>query len=130
MRTPRGPGLVQRLVDDYYVALFRYAYRLSGSPAEAEDLTQEAYCKAQASVGQLREIQCAKPWLFRILRNCYLHKVRSSRQELTVPLDVVGDLAERLPEPLPEVDSDQLQAALDELPEVYRTPIILYYFED
>src|SRR5262245_57165079 len=129
MRTPRQ-GLVQRLVYDFYVALFRYAYRLSGSAAEAEDLTQETFCKAQLSLGQLRDPGRAKPWLFRILRNAYLHRVRSDRQLQMVPLDGVGELAERLPDPLPEIDGEHLQQALNELPEVYRTPIILYYFED
>jgi RNA polymerase sigma-70 factor (ECF subfamily) len=31
---------------------------------------------------------------------------------------------------LPPVEPEQLQEALGELPEVYRTPVILYYFED
>jgi RNA polymerase sigma-70 factor (ECF subfamily) len=47
-----------------------------------------------------------------------------------VSLDFVGDLAEPPPDPLPEVDPERLQDALNELPEVFRTPIILYYFED
>ena len=28
------------------------------------------------------------------------------------------------------IESEQLQQALNELPELFRTPIILYYFED
>ena len=35
-----------------------------------------------------------------------------------------------LPEPLPEVEPERLQQALDDLPEVFRTPVILYYFDD
>jgi RNA polymerase sigma-70 factor, ECF subfamily len=103
---------------------------LAGSAAEAEDLTQETFCKAQLSLGQLRDQDRAKSWLFRILRNAYLHRLRAAKHQPTVPLDGVGDLPERLPEPLPEVDGELLQQALAELPEVYRTPIILYYFDD
>ena len=121
---------VQRLVDEHYEALYRYAYRLSGARADAEDLTQEAYLKAQDHLAQLRDPGRAKPWLFSILRNAYLHRIRSDRQERRVPLDEVGDLAEPLPEPLPAIDPERLQGALNELPEVFRTPIILYYFED
>jgi RNA polymerase sigma-70 factor (ECF subfamily) len=130
MGMPSSPQTVQRLVDEHYAALYRYAYRLSGSSADAEDLTQETFCKAQLHFKQLRDPARAKPWLFSILRNAYLHRVRADRQQAWVPLDGVGDLPEPLPESLPDIDPEQLQHALDELPEVFRTPIILYYFED
>src|ERR1700724_1484097 len=129
MGMPGSPQTVQRLVDDYYVALYRYAYRLTGSSADAEDLTQETFCKAQLSFGQLRDLSRAKPWLFSILRNGYLHRIRAGKQQGCISLDGIGDLPEPAPEALPDIDPEQLQQALNELPEVYRTPIILYYFE-
>src|SRR5947209_262625 len=130
MGLPGSQRTVQRLVDEHYVALYRYAYRLCGSAADAEDLTQEAFCKAQLNLGQLRDPARAKPWLFSILRNAYLHRVRSERCQPCVPLDGVGDVAEPPPDPLPDVDPEQLQQALNDMPEAFRTPIILFYFED
>jgi RNA polymerase sigma-70 factor (ECF subfamily) len=129
MGMPGNPQTVQRLVEEHYVALYRYAYRLSGSSADAEDLTQDTFCKAQLKLSQLRDPDRARPWLFSILRHAYLQRARTQRQQVCVPLDGVGDLAEPLPDPLPEIDPEQLQVALNELSEVYRTPIILYYFE-
>jgi RNA polymerase sigma-70 factor (ECF subfamily) len=128
MGMPGSPQTVQRLVDEHYVALYRYAYRLSGSSADAEDLTQEAFCTAQSTFRQLRDPNRAKPWLFKILRNAFLKRLRD--EKTCIPLDGVGDLAEPVPEALPDVDPEQLQKALNELPEAYRTPIILFYFED
>ena len=130
MGKPGSPQAIQRLVDEYYVPLYRYAYRLSGSSADAEDLTQEAFCKAQFNFGQLRDPSRARSWLFSILRNAYLHRVRAERQQHCVPLESVGDLAEPLPPTLPDIDPERLQQALNDLPEAFRTPIILYYFED
>ncbi|SRR5579885_3552408 len=130
MGMPGSRQAVQRLVEEHYEALYRYAYRLSGSSADAEDLTQETFCKAQLNLGQLRDAERTKPWLFSILRNAYLHRVRTGRQERCVPLETVGDLPEPLADPLPVIDPEQLQQALNELPEAFRTPIILYYFED
>jgi RNA polymerase sigma-70 factor (ECF subfamily) len=121
---------VERLVDDHYIALYRYAYRLSGSAADAEDLTQETFCKAQAHLSQLRDASRAKPWLFSILRNAYLHRVRAEQNNHCVSLDDVGDLAEPPAEPLPDIDPDRLQQALKEIPEVFRTPLILFFYED
>jgi len=120
---------IASLVERHYESLYRYAYRLSGASTDAEDLTQEAFCKAQAQMGQLRDPERAKPWLFAILRNAYLHRARSDRAHRQVSLDAVGDLPDDPPE-VPEIGSDQLQQALNELPEGFRTPVILFYFED
>lgn len=129
MVMPGRRRTVERLVEEHYTALYRYAWRLSGSEADAEDLTQETFCKAQDHLSQLRDSTRAKAWLFRILRNAFLHRTRSKRQK-EVCLDDVDELAESLPEHFPEIDPEQLQQALDELPEHFRTPILLYYFEE
>jgi RNA polymerase sigma-70 factor (ECF subfamily) len=130
MGVPGSPQSIQPLVDAYYAALYRYAYRLSGCRADAEDLTQEAFCKAQRNLAQLRDPGCVRSWLFRIVRNVYLQQKRSEGRQPEIPLNGIGDVAEPLPAPLPEIDPERLQEALNDLPEAFRTPIILYYFED
>jgi len=121
---------MQQLVEQHYEPLYRYAFRLSGSAADAEDLTQDAFCQAQLKLSQLRDVNRVKAWLFSILRNSYLHKVRDTRREQLVSLEFVADLPERLPEPLPEIDPQRLQEVLNQLPEDFRTPLILYYFNE
>ena len=130
MGLPGSQRTVQRLVDEHYAALYRYAYRLSGSAADAEDLTQETFCKAQLNLSQLRSRDRARPWLFTILRNTYLHRLRADQQQHCVSLEDIGELPDLPPDPLPEIDPERLQQVLNELPEVFRTPIVLYYFED
>jgi RNA polymerase sigma-70 factor, ECF subfamily len=130
MVMPGNRRNVERLVEEHYEALYRYAYRLTGSEADAEDLTQEAFCKAQMNLGQLRQADRAKSWLYSILRNAYLHRARTEKNQPTLSLDWVGDVPEAPTDLLPDVDPDQLQKALNELPEVFRTPIVLYYFDD
>ena len=126
-----GPAVgVRDLIDAHYDSLYRYAYRLSGSPADAEDLTQEAFGKALARLSQLRDRDRAKGWLFRILRNAYLHRVRDQRRHRTVPLDSIGDLPEDAPDAPADVDPAKLQEALNGLDEAFRTPVILFYFEE
>ncbi|MBV9123156.1 MAG: sigma-70 family RNA polymerase sigma factor [Planctomycetes bacterium] len=130
MGLPAGQQTVAKLVDEFYGPLYRYAYRLSGSAADAEDLTQEAFCQVQRHLTQLRDPNRAKGWLFSILRNAYLHRMRGEKRKRYVSLEEVGEVPEALPDPLPAIEPEQLQQALDELPEVFRTPIILYYFEE
>ena len=123
------PG-VRELIDSHYEALYRYAYRLAGNSSDAEDLTQDTFGKAITTLGQLRDPERAKPWLFRILRNLYLHRIRDERRKKLIPLDAIGDLAEEAPDAPPVVDPATLQDALDGLDETFRTPLILFYFED
>ena len=129
MGFPGRQAKMQSLVDEHYEALYRYAYRLSGTAADAEDLVQEAFCRAQEKLSQLREPDCAKAWLFSILRNGYLHRLRTNQHPRLVPLPDMVDFAEP-PENLPEVEPQKLQEALSELPEMFRTPVIMFYFEE
>ena len=130
MGLPASAAKVEQLVNEHYVSLYRYAYRLSGNATDAEDLTQEAFCSAQRKWSQLRDHGRAKPWLFSIVRNGYLHRIRADKHHHFVPMETLNDVTDALPETMPPVDPEQLQEALNELPEVFRTPVILYYFED
>jgi RNA polymerase sigma-70 factor (ECF subfamily) len=129
MGFPSRQAKVQSLVDEHYEALYRYAYRLSGATADAEDLVQEAFCRAQEKLGQLREPERAEAWLFSILRNMYLHRLRIAQHSRLVPLNDLDEVTEP-PENLPEIEPHKLQEALNELPEIFRTPIIMFYFEE
>lgn len=130
MGWPGEQRAVQRLVEEYYEPLYCYAYRLCGSAADAEDLTQDAFCKAQQKLGQLRDPARAKAWLFSILRNNYLHRLRERRLEAVVSPDGLFDVVEPPAPDDPEIEPEQLQQALGELPEAFRTPLILFYFEE
>ncbi len=130
MRWPGTTRQIDELVQEHYGSLYRFGYRLSGSAQEAEDLTQEAFCQAQLKWHQLRDAKRARGWLFAILRNAYLHKVRDRKTTHVLSMEEVGDIPERVPDPLPAIDPQRLQQALDELAEPFRTPIILFYFED
>ncbi len=121
---------VRELIDSHYQPLFRYAYRLSGSSADAEDLTQETFGKAIQRLAQLRQAERVKPWLFRILRNEYLRRVRDDRRHRLTPLEQLGEIPQPAADPPADIDPATLQAVLNELDETFRTPLILYYFED
>lgn len=122
--------VIEQLVDAHYADLYRFAFRLTANASDAEDLTQETFCTAQLKMGQLRDPSCVRGWLFKVLRNAYLHRRRREVGRRALPLDALGELAEPLPEPLPEVDPETLQEALSELPEAFRTPLVLFYFGD
>ena len=118
------------LVRRHYALVYRYAYRLCGSAIDAEDLTQQAFLAAQEKLDQLREPDCAKGWLCTIVRHVYLKGFRGRGSGVRpISLDRVAEPPE-LPPAEPMIDDDELQAALAEMPEEFRTPLILFYFEE
>ena len=130
MDWPANPQQIEALVAEYYSPLYRYGYRLSGRAGDADDLTQETFCVAQVQLRHLRDPGRVKQWLYSILRNCYLQRVRHDQRQKLVSVEGLDEIAEAAPEALPEVSSEELQTALNELPELFRTPVILYYFEE
>ena len=121
---------VRELIDEHSAALYRYAFRLSGNAADADDLTQETFGKAMTRLDQLRDKDRARNWLYRILRNEYLHRIRDQQRSKVIPSENLGDLPDRETDEEPEFDAATLQAALNELDESFRTPLILFYFDD
>jgi RNA polymerase sigma-70 factor (ECF subfamily) len=121
-----APALVQ-LVADYHEALYRYAYRLSGSAPDAEDLTQQVFLIAQQKLDQVRDAQCVRGWLFTVLRNCYL---KGRRKGLGLPvceLDV--NTVPQAPAAADLIDSEELQTAIDTLGDEFKLVVLQFYFE-
>jgi RNA polymerase sigma-70 factor, ECF subfamily len=128
----RAPA-VSELVEQHYELLYRFAYRLSGSAADAEDLVQQAFLAAHSKLGQLREASKARAWLIAVVRNAYRKSLRKDRP---LPFATTGEV----PEPCDEgaaaqalekmTDVESVQAALAELPEEFRAAVILFYFDD
>ena len=117
-----------QLVSDHHAVIYRYAYRLSGSTADAEDLTQHVFLVAQQKIGQVRDPSRVRGWLYAVLRSCYL---RSRRRKIPMP---AGDLkldVESIPQEVPDdvVDEQLLQAAIDRLPADFKMVVMMFYFE-
>jgi len=125
----RTPNAVTTLVQEHYEFLYRFAFRLSGSAADAEDLTQQTFLQAQRKFDQLRDPDSVRPWLAAILRNFFRKSLRQNNYSTFSSMEYEPE-----PEtPLPEdtlFDAEQLQLALAELPEEFRTAIVLYYLEE
>jgi len=125
---PRRPR-IERLVDEHYQDLYRFAYRLTGRQADAEDLTQETFYRAQETLPSLRDPKRAKAWLHRILRNFYLQDRRRETGRTHLPWTAVED---EFPLPAEAVTrnlrEERLEAAVRRIEEIYRTPLVLFYF--
>jgi RNA polymerase sigma-70 factor (ECF subfamily) len=79
----------RRLVGNSRERLYRMAYAWTHDPHLADDLVQQAVCKALGNQRQLRDLAAAEAWLFRILANC-LNDHRRAKREFTMGDDLPG----------------------------------------
>ncbi len=121
---------IETLVAEHGPVLYRYAYRLIGSAADAEDLTQQVFLTALTKLDQLRDPAAARAWLCSVLRRAYLRGQRRPRPQPAANLDIdVNLLAVDVPEEL-AFDGEELQHAIDDLPDDYKVVLVGFYFED
>ena len=130
MESP-GAQRLRTLVAAHYAAVYRYAYRLCGNVVDAEDITQQAFLRAQRSIGQLRDIDRADRWLLRIARNEFLRTraARTSTSRAADPPAVDGTGTQQEVGAATE-EVEFVQHALESLPPEYRLPVLLFYFEE
>lgn len=120
---------IEELVATHHAALYRYAYRLSGKVADAEDLVQQTFMTACRKLDQVREPEHVSAWLYAILRSCFLKSCRKPQPLPAGPLELNLDQLADEASPPAELDGDQLQLALDQLPLEYKMVVLLFYFE-
>jgi len=108
MEEPQA-AVMQELYDEHAAPLWRYAMRLTGDGACAEDVVQETLFRAWQHPEVTDDSQrSARPWLFRVARNMIIDERRSSRFRHEVsPLDDSG-----VPE---RTGPDEVDAALDRM---------------
>jgi RNA polymerase sigma-70 factor (ECF subfamily) len=136
-------------VEENIDALYSVALRLTRRDADAEDLVAEAVTKAWTSIDSLDDRERFRPWLFRILHNTFISDYRKQSvrpQEASYNAgecdddDLVTLLNEQSDDFLvwwsnPEREffndllGEQLLDALDQLPEAFRTVVILVNVE-
>ena len=108
---------IAQLVSEHHASVYRYAFRLCGSEADAEDFAQEAFLFAHERLGQLRDASKARPWLLAIVRNCFRKKLRRRSPVKDVDFELDNLAADAPDSPF---DFERLQAAIDALPDEFR----------
>lgn len=125
------------LVSRYHKQAYNIAYRMAGNHADAEDLTQEAFIRAFRFFGQYRRELPFDSWLYKIMSNVFIDRLRRKPKAKIRSLDqpVITDDGEAQfdvadtaagPEDVimsKEMDT-RIQAALETLPEAFRMTVI------
>ncbi len=128
----------------YAPQLYSAALRMTRNPSDAEDLVQETFLRAYRSYAGFEEGTNLRAWLFRILTNTYINSYRAKqRRPQETELGETDELY--LYRRLGRIDTaalsaedqlldlftdDEVKAALEELPDAFRLPVLLADVED
>jgi len=121
------------------------ALRLTGSPADAEDLVQDAALLAHRGFKGFTAGSNFRAWFYRILLNRFYSNYRRQRRAgVSVDLDDTPELylyqqaaasgvtpdSDTATALVDRLDGELVQRALDALPEEFRTVATLYFMQD
>jgi len=116
-----------RLFDDHHLPLFRFAWRLTGSMADAEDIVQECFLallKADCGFDPART--AIRTYLFGAVRNQALKRLRRRETDVaTEPRDPQTPETQALRGEI----ADAVAGAIAELPETQREVLLLAHYE-
>lgn len=125
------------LVERYQSLICSMAYSGCGNLALSQDLAQETFITAWKKLRNLRERDKFKSWLCGIARNLINNARRRQGRAATegaIPMAEVPDNADALPSPSDQAISDDeaelVWQSLEEIPENYREPLVLFYREE
>jgi RNA polymerase sigma-70 factor, ECF subfamily len=120
------------LVERYRDGLSRYAVRMLGNRADAEDALQDTFVRAFRSLARCRPEDGFGPWVFGILVNrCRTYAARrTKRQELVVTDDLTTTAASTAHTEGRDAIRDAIMWAVGQLPSDQREAFLLRHVED
>jgi RNA polymerase sigma-70 factor (ECF subfamily) len=136
---------VQELADRYRPRISQLAMRYMKNREDAEEVTQDVLLKVYRKVSAFRGDSALSSWIYRITFNTAMSRLRTNRaeraaeqeRERIAAAEQQGEAQPRAPRELADwshmPDEEMLRAqlrhavaeAIDDLPEIYRAPVVL-----
>ena len=114
---------MEQIYDKFSGAVYRAAFAYCKNSADAEDITQETFIKFYSCDKEFESDEHAKAWLIRVAINLCKNHIRDNKRRSFDELD------ENIPAPETK-DYSYVMTAVLSLPEKYRIPIHLYFYEN
>lgn len=114
----------------YGAALHGYLWRLLGDRALVEDLTQATFLSLVRARGRFRPGSRLRPWLYAIATNAARDHLRRGHERLTATGELPADLASEQSAPRDAPLEAAVQRALAQLPESWRTVVVMHRFQE
>lgn len=141
----RDEWAVHELADRFSDRIFQLAMRQIGNRQDAEEITQDVLAKVSRNIGAFRGDAALSSWIYRITFNTAMSRLRTGRlarkaeqerDRMEGAAGTLGAQAGRVRDPadwsrMPDEEllrselRDAIAAAVAELPEIYRAPVVL-----
>jgi RNA polymerase sigma-70 factor (ECF subfamily) len=136
----RDETAVHELAERYGPRIYQLALRQMKNPEDAEEVTQDVLVKVYRKIGAFRGDSALSSWIYRITFNTAMSRLRSSRLErATQHLERRDDQDDGRPATAEPADWSRMpdeellraqlrravMAAIQDLPEIYRVPVVL-----
>lgn len=130
------------IIDRYQSKVFSTVFHYTRDQEEARDLTQEIFIKLYNNLKSYQSKASFSTWLYRIAVNRCIDWTRKKRLQTVSTIydnsddeiDIYDTIADGVGGPEEDIIKQENRAyirkVVEELPEIYKTVIILYYFED
>ncbi len=111
------------LVRKHYKRIFLICLGILGNVHDAEDIAQDAMLKGYEQIRTLRDGSKFGLWIARIAKSLCINFIRRKKYARTA-------VAERAVHANQSVNEyDNLQQAIEQLPQETRSPLVMYYFD-
>jgi RNA polymerase sigma-70 factor (ECF subfamily) len=122
---------LEAIVGRFYAPLYRFAWSLTKSEAEAADLTQQTFLILAQRSHQIRDVSKVKCWLFTTLRREFLRIVRVHTNHPSTEFQSdIHDSPVLSADAIRVLDGKTVIEALAAVEPTYRTAIELFYLSD
>jgi len=131
VRARRGDARAyESLVEEHQAIAFRTAYLITGSAADAEEATQEAFVRAWLALRRFRRGAEFRPWLLAIVANEARNRVRSRKRRTALAERAAAEPSWQPPAGEPDGGDAHLRNALATLPERDRSVLACRFVLD
>ncbi len=124
------------IVDHHKDKAFNLAYRICSSSEEAEEIAQDSFMKAYRSLAGFQMKSSFATWLYRIVYNTAISRVRTKKKKILSLEDFPADATDFIGTNTSEEDADReyrtslINFALQKITEEERGIISLFYYEE
>jgi RNA polymerase sigma-70 factor (ECF subfamily) len=102
----------RKLVTMYQQPAYRLSFRILGNEEEARDALQECFIKVWQKIGSFDTSREFVPWMYRILANTSLDRLRTIKRQPTIPIELVSQKLEAMQQADPATQADNQELAI------------------